>query len=66
MITPTEPTVADTGMYSVTEACQALGIHRNTLRRYIVEGLIKCGFRRLNRRRFFYGREIKRCWRAQL
>lgn len=34
MITPIEPTCADAGRYSVTEACSLLGIHRSTLERY--------------------------------
>ena len=46
MITPEEPRVAATGRYNITETCRALGICRNTLRRYTEEGKIKCGFRR--------------------
>lgn len=66
MITPLEPKVSDTGRYSVTETCEALGIHRNSLRKYTELGLIKCGFRRQSARKFYAGREILRFWRAQL
>lgn len=66
MITPIEPKVADTGRYSVTETCAALGIHRNSLRKYTDQGLIKCGFRKATCRKFYAGREILKFWRAQM
>lgn len=66
MITYSEPNVSDTGRYSVTETCNVLGIHRNTLRRYTDQGLIKCGFRKQTARKFYAGREILKFWRAQL
>ena len=66
MITAIEPNVSATGRYSVTEACAALGIHRNSLRKYTDLGLIKCGFRRHTARKFYLGSEILKFWRAQL
>lgn len=66
MITTNEPKVNEGGRYSVMQACEALGIHRNTLRNYTEQGLIKCGFRRETGRKFYAGREIIRFWRAQL
>lgn len=66
MITVIEPKVNESGRYSVMQACEALGIHRNTLRNYTEQGLIKCGFRRGNGRKFYEGREIVRFWRAHL
>lgn len=66
MITPTEPNVNVTGRYSVTETSAALGIHRNSLRKYTELGLIKCGFRRHTARKFYLGSEILKFWRAQL
>lgn len=66
MITTNEPKVNEGGRYSVMQACEALGIHRNTLRNYTEQGLIKCGFRRETGRKFYVGREIVRFWRAQL
>lgn len=66
MITATEPVVAQEGRYSVTQTCTALGIHRNTLRKYTEQGLIKCGFRRETARKFYKGSEIVRFWRAHL
>ena len=66
MITTNEPKVNEGGRYSVMQASKALGIHRNTLRNYTEQGLIKCGFRRETGRKFYAGREIIRFWRAQL
>lgn len=66
MITPVEPQVASEGRYTVGQTCRALGIHRNTLRKYTDAGMIKCGFRRESARKFYLGREIVRFWRAHL
>lgn len=66
MITPFEPAVSDTGRYSVMETCKVLCIHRNSLRKYTEQGLIRCGFRKLTGRKFYQGREIRNFWRAQL
>lgn len=66
MITAIEPKVVEAGRYSIAETCLALGIHRNSLRRYTDQGLIKCGFRKQTARKFYAGREILKFWRAQL
>lgn len=66
MITAIEPQVTADGRYSVSQTCAALGIHRNTLRKYTELGMIKCGFRRESARKFYKGSEIVRFWRAQL
>ena len=63
-MTTEEPRVSPTGRYNITDTCRALGIHRNTLKRYTEEGKIKCGFRRSNLRRFYTGMEILKLWRA--
>lgn len=36
---------------------------RNTLRKYARSGKVKCGFRKVDDRRYFTGEEIKRIWR---
>lgn len=64
-MTVTEPAVIASGRYPVGEASKILGIDRKTLYRHTTEGLIKCGFRRANRRRFYTGSEILRYWKAQ-
>lgn len=60
-----EPSVSDNGRYSIGEAASILGIHRNTLRAHTEQGLIKCGFRRQNMRRFYTGMELKKYWKSQ-
>lgn len=62
-MTPIEPVVADTGRYNVTQTCEVLGIHRNTLERYRKSNLIRCGKRRTTDRKYYTGAEIKRLWR---
>lgn len=66
MITPEEPKVSEKGRYSVKQASEVLGIHRNTLRNYTEAGLIKCGFRKASYRKFYEGREILKFWKASL
>lgn len=65
-MTNEEPKVADLGRYTVTETCKALGIHRNTLRRWMQAGKIQCKFRRIDNRKVFEGKEIKKVWRIAL
>lgn len=66
MITAIEPKVNMAGRYSVTETSAVLGIHRNSLRKYTEQGLIKCGFRKPTARKFYLGSEILKFWRGQL
>ena len=65
MITSNEPSVNATGRYSVTQTCEHLGVHRNSLRNYTNAGLIKCGFRKGSYRKFYEGKEIIKFWKAQ-
>ncbi|WP_407401303.1 helix-turn-helix domain-containing protein [Sodaliphilus sp.] len=60
-----EPDVAPTARYSIDETCKILGVHRNTLRKYTQIGAIRCGFRRVNSRKFYLGSEIKKLWAAK-
>lgn len=59
-MTNVEPKVADAGRYTMTETCKVLGIHRNTLRRWLQAGKIKVKFRRIDNRKVFEGSEIKK------
>lgn len=65
-MTTTEPKAAPTGRYSVAETARMLEIHRNTLLAHTNAGLIKCGYRRTNGRKFYSGMEILKYWRGQL
>lgn len=64
LMTAIEPNVADTGRYSVKEASNALGIHRNTLERYRKAQRIHCGWRMTTGRKYYTGAEIKKLWRT--
>ncbi len=65
-MTALEPRVSEYGRYNVTQTCAALGIHRNTLKRYTNERKIKASISRLNGRLIYSGAEIKRVWRARV
>ena len=65
-MTNVEPKVADAGIYTITETCKALGIHRNTLRRWLQAGKMKVKFRRIDNRKVIEGSEIKKAWRVAL
>lgn len=65
-MTNIEPKVSDAGRYTMTETCKALGIHRNTLRRWVQAGKMKVKFRRIDNRKVIDGAEIKRAWRVAL
>lgn len=66
MITAIEPNVSLTGRYSITETANLLGIHRNTLRKYTMDNLIRCSYRRGTFRPFYTGREILRFFKAEV
>ena len=66
MMRAEEPLVSDTGRYTITQASEALGMHRNTLRRYWKQGKIKALFRKSDNRKLFTGLEIKKLWRVAL
>lgn len=60
-----QPQVNMNGRYCVSATCRLLGIHRNTLLKYTKEGYIRCSYRVTSKRKFYYGREIVRFWRAE-
>lgn len=64
MITANMPEINATDQLSIGEAAAVLGVHRNTMRRYTEQGLIKCRFRRVTKRRFYLGADILRFWKS--
>ena len=62
----TEPNVAKTARYSLEETAQLLGVHPNTVIRYVKAGKLRYGVRRTNRRKFYTGMEILRFWRSEI
>lgn len=65
-MTTTKPNVDENGKYSIGETAKALEVSRQTVKRYADNGMLKCGIWRHNGRKFFYGSEIIRFWRASL
>jgi predicted site-specific integrase-resolvase len=61
----TRPNVDPDGLYNLTEAARALGVHRTTLMRYADDGCIKFKVRRANKRRVTTGAQILKCWETQ-
>lgn len=62
MLTPIQPNANPRGRYSIGDTCKLLGIHRNTLRNYTEQGLIKSRLRQNGKRSFYLGSEILRFW----
>lgn len=62
-MTNVEPQVTPTGRYSVKETCQALGICRETLRKYTENGHISVKHRPTNMRPYYLGRAILEFWK---
>ena len=52
------------GRYSIKETCNALGISRETLRKYTTMGLIRFGMRRSTGKKFYSGKDIVSFWKA--
>lgn len=61
-MTPTEPTIPLTARYPIGEAARLLGIHRNTLRRYTENRLIRAHVKSSGRL-YYLGRDLRRLWR---
>lgn len=63
-----EPKVSPTARFSIGEAAEILGIHRNTLRRHTNVGPtgIDCKYRKSNGRKFYTGLDIVKFWRASV
>ena len=58
------PNLPDQGRYTIQEAADLLGVHRDTLRKHSYAGYIKYGVKRNNMRKFYLGSEINKYWKA--
>ena len=56
------PNVKNDSRYTITETCEKLGIHRNTLRNWVKIGKIKFIVRKVDNRMMFRGFDILKCW----
>lgn len=62
MVTSIQPNIDPTARYTISETCELLGIHRNTLRSYVNAGYIKT-VQKIHGQRF-KGSEILRFWNS--
>lgn len=63
-MTPTPPEIHPDGRYNATQACRALGVCRNTLRKYVIDGRIRQRLSRRSTRPYYLGRDLMRLWMA--
>ena len=61
-----EPKVSPNGRYSIIDTCKLLGIHRNTLTRYVNRGRINCRIRESTGQKFYLGSDILRFWKNEM
>ena len=61
-----EPNVSANSRYDINAACTLLGVSRKTLGKYTSAGLIKCGIRACNGRKFYLGSELLRFWKEKM
>lgn len=57
-----QPNVADGARYTQKETAAILEISYKTVRNYETQGIMPAG-RRIRKYTYYYGRDIKRCWR---
>lgn len=59
------PQIADDSKYTVCQASEVLGVHRDTIRRWVNSCLLKPRFSKINGRKFFLGKDLKKFWMTQ-
>lgn len=57
-----KPDINPEGLYTMTQAAEALHVDRHTVARYAKEGRIRFRMRKAGGRKVTTGREIMRCW----
>ena len=62
-MTPTQPHIAPTGSYTVTQAASLLEIDRRTLRRYEAAGYVVAHINRLGKRKYL-GEGLIKLWES--
>lgn len=63
-MTPICPNIRVDARYNLTQSARLLSIHRSTLNRYINDGLVKVGIRKVGGK-FLTGHEIIKIWKEQ-
>lgn len=59
------PNIEPEGRYNMVESARILGISRSTLYRYMVDGKVKFGIRKVNGSKYITGLQIVQIWRNQ-
>lgn len=57
-----EPQIEDNSIFPIGKAAVALGISRDTLRKYTVSGAINHHIHKVNGRKLYKGDDLKRFW----
>lgn len=65
-MTVSEPIINDTDRLELKDAAEALKAHKSSILRWTHMGLLHCGIRRSNGRRFWTGKELKRFWKSMM
>lgn len=63
MITSENPKIKAQSRYTLSQAAKVMGVHRNTVARWIETGLISSERGQRSRRRFIMGSELRKLWR---
>lgn len=61
-MTADRPNVNGSSIYSVGQAAKALGVHRNTINRYLADGKIPYSINRITGRKAIKGQDIVDAW----
>ena len=56
-----QPQINDYSRKTLSQTCELLGVHRNTINEFIRNGLMPEGLR-IGKYVYFYGKDIKECW----
>ena len=60
------PQIADDSKYTVCQASEVLGVHRDTIRRWVNSCLLKAEIQQDKRTEvFFLGKDLKKFWMTQ-
>lgn len=62
MISSEPPKVVAGALYNTNDACKILGVHRNSLRRFVKNNFLHPKADRMTGRNLFEGRELTRFW----
>ena len=65
-MTNLKPQIDENAKLELREAARALNVSPSTIQKWTAAGKLKCGMKRLNGRKFWWGRDIIRAWMASM